>query len=122
MLHWKGALRLKTKQAVDQEMTIYGIPRATGPNTPEKEAVLNASAPEPVIARALVPLERTEPISVLRSARPEASFVAHLIATAELTPQTRALRRANPAAAQATYDRAKVKGSDGYGRLLSQIA
>ena len=103
-------------------MTIYGIPPATGPNTPEKEAVLNTSAPEPVIARALVPLERAEPISMLRSTRPEASFVAHLIAMAELAPQTRALRRANPAAAQATYDRAKVKGSDGYGRLLSQIA
>jgi len=59
---------------------------------------------------------------MLRPARPEASFVAHLIAMAEHSPQTRALRRATSEAAQAMYERATVKGADGYGRVLSQIA
>ncbi len=104
-------------------MTVYKIASATGLDTPKMEAAaLNAPAHEPAAGRALVPLERAEHISVLRSARPEASFVAHLIATAELTPQTRSLRRATPATAQATYDRATVKDADGYGRMLSQIA
>jgi hypothetical protein len=35
--------------------------------------------------------------------RPNASFVAHLIAMAERSPQTRLLRRAAPAHAQAAY-------------------
>ncbi len=104
-------------------MTVYKIAPATGPDTPEKDAAAVTAPPhEPVAARALVPLERAERASVLRSARPEASFVAHLIATAELTPQTRAFRQATPATAQATYDRTTVKSADGYGRVLSQIA
>jgi hypothetical protein len=36
-------------------------------------------------------------------ARPDANFVAHLIATAERLPQTRELRRAAPADALAAY-------------------
>ena len=35
--------------------------------------------------------------------RPDAGFVAQLIATAELAPQTRGLRRASPADAQLAY-------------------
>jgi hypothetical protein len=35
--------------------------------------------------------------------RSEAPFLAHLIATAELIPQTRTLRRATPTEAQAAY-------------------
>jgi len=35
--------------------------------------------------------------------RPDPRFVAHLIAMAELSPQTRQLRRAAPAVAQAAY-------------------
>lgn len=38
-----------------------------------------------------------------RSIRPDASFVAHLIATAEQVPQTRHLRRAAPADALSAY-------------------
>jgi hypothetical protein len=38
-----------------------------------------------------------------RLARPDPSFVTQLIATAEHAPQTCALRRASPAAAQAAY-------------------
>lgn len=104
-------------------MSIYRIAPATASDTPEREAAaLNASAHEAAAARALIPLERVEPVSVLRPVRPAASFVAHLIATADLAPQTRTLRRATPAAAQTTYNRATVKGADGYGRVFSQIA
>lgn len=105
-------------------MTIRSIAPATGPDRPEEEAAaLSTPAHEPTAARALVPLEPPERISVLHSARPEASFVAHLIAMAELTPQTRTLRRATPAIAQAMYDRVTVQGTGGYGRVrvLSQI-
>jgi hypothetical protein len=42
-------------------------------------------------------------VSVVRAARPDAGFVAHLIATAEQLPQTRTLRRAAPADAQSAY-------------------
>jgi len=35
--------------------------------------------------------------------RPEAPFLTHLIATAELIPQTRTLRRATPSEAQVAY-------------------
>ena len=104
-------------------MTVSRITSATGPYTTTRQSVEhNATAHEPVTTRVLVPLECPERTSALRSARPDASFVAHLIATAEHTPQTRALRRATPAAARAMYDRATVKSADGYGRVLSQIA
>lgn len=104
-------------------MIVSRITPANRPNTPEKEAAtLNAPANEPVTAGALIPLERAGRISVLRPARPEAPFVAHLIAMAEHAPQTRTSRRATPAAAQATYDRATVAAANGYGRVLSQIA
>jgi hypothetical protein len=51
----------------------------------------------------LVPLPRrssgtSEPIS-----RPDPSFVAHLIAMAEQSPQTRLLRRATPEDVEAAY-------------------
>jgi hypothetical protein len=35
--------------------------------------------------------------------RPNSTFIAHLIATAEQAPQTRHLRRATPADAQSAY-------------------
>jgi hypothetical protein len=40
---------------------------------------------------------------VVRAARPDAGFVAHLIATAEHVPQTRNLRRAAPADVHNAY-------------------
>lgn len=54
---------------------------------------------------ALVPVERRvdAPRPHSRTARPDASFVAHLIAVASSTPQTRMLRRASPADALNGY-------------------
>ncbi|HEV7600906.1 MAG TPA: hypothetical protein VGO49_11715 [Bradyrhizobium sp.] len=55
---------------------------------------------------ALVPVvaapRRLEPIAHGLT-RPDASFVTHLIAMAELSPQTRILRRAEPEHVQAAY-------------------
>ncbi|MBB5053246.1 hypothetical protein HNQ36_003237 [Afipia massiliensis] len=55
-------------------------------------------------------------------ARPDASFVAHLIAMAEQAPQTRTLRREAPAVAHGAYGRATVRGANGFGKVLSRTA
>lgn len=85
-------------------MTISGIGRTAAASSQHIGASQNdAAAP----GRALVPVEpvlRTQaPHRQPRAARPDAAFVAHLIATAAQTPQTRALRRAAPAEALASY-------------------
>jgi hypothetical protein len=63
-------------------------------------------APAKVTSVALVPVV-TAPRRPVPAAhgltRPDPSFVAHLIAMAELSPQTRMLRRAAPADVQAAY-------------------
>lgn len=96
-------------------------PTGTGSHT-QQFAAHDRPAAEPVESRAVVPLERAVQTPVLRSARPDASFVAHLIAMAEQAPQTRPLRRATPADAQAMYDRARVQTANDSGRVLSQTA
>lgn len=74
-----------------------------------------ASADAPGTGHALVPvrpIERGEN-SPVSSRRPAASFLAHLIATAQREPQTRDRRRAEPAEAAAAYDVTET------GRILS---
>lgn len=106
-----------------QQMLVSRTPPAIGANTAKKEAAaINLSTEEPVTVRALVPIEPAKQVSLLRPVRPEASFIAHLLATVDHAPQARALRRASPAAARATYDRAAAKGCNGYGKVLSQTA
>lgn len=58
--------------------------------------------------RAITP---TEPVSraipaSMHAARPDASFITHLIATAEQVPQTRVLRRAEIVEVEAAYRQA----------------
>jgi hypothetical protein len=65
---------------------------------------------------ALVPIAGPAPSSPSSSqslSRPNSTFIAHLIATAEHAPQTRLLRRATPADAQSAYSvtRHPVKAS-----------
>ncbi|MGA2893504.1 MAG: hypothetical protein ABSE22_11570 [Xanthobacteraceae bacterium] len=60
---------------------------------------------EPLVRNALVPIT---PIDAKRAAssadtRPNADFIAHLIATSTQAPQTRARRRAEPELATAAY-------------------
>lgn len=60
----------------------------------------------PSASTALVPVGRVQAYTSSHryvSTRPDASFVAHLIATAEQVPQTRTLRRATSADALAAY-------------------
>ena len=51
----------------------------------------------------LVPVTQSLPWSPRRAPRPDPTFVAQLIATADQAPQTRSLRRASPADAQMAY-------------------
>jgi hypothetical protein len=62
-----------------------------------------ADAPQP--GRALVTIAQASPpdTAVAYSFRPEASFIAQLIAGAANAPQTRVLRRASPEDALASY-------------------
>jgi len=57
------------------------------------------------VSNALVPLVPTDRDSGLSRAgrRPNADFIAHLIATTAQPPQTRARRRAEPEVATAAY-------------------
>jgi hypothetical protein len=69
-----------------------GIGDAPAPNSPPENALVSVVATP----------QRSPPLgqSHLRS---EAPFLTHLIATAELIPQTRNLRRATPSEAQLAY-------------------
>jgi hypothetical protein len=51
----------------------------------------------------LVALAQPSPVSPRPAPRPNSTFVAHLIATADRDPQTRLLRRGSPADAQTAY-------------------
>lgn len=104
-------------------MTVSRITPPTGPNSHMKQPAAQARVvDEPAAAsRALVPVERTVRVSTLRSGRPDASFIAHLIAMAEQAPQTRVLRRAASADAEAIYGRMAARGNDN-GRVLSKTA
>jgi hypothetical protein len=61
---------------------------------------------EALLSNALVPLAYTEPAAATprATARANADFVSHLIATSAQAPQTRVRRRAEPAEAVAAYD------------------
>jgi hypothetical protein len=67
---------------------------------------------EPVHA-ALVPVTQPVPCWSLRPApRPDPTFVAQLIATADQAPQTRRLRRASLADAQTAYGASQIRRRD----------
>ena len=72
---------------------------------------------------ALVPVIQPTPWSPAFSqplSRPDSPFVTHLIATAELVPQTRNLRRATPADAQIAYSASRYQ-PQGAGVRTQQI-
>lgn len=68
----------------------------------ERETLAPATE-APAQSRALVPMGSAERAGAARIPRPDASFVAHLIVTAEQSPQTRVLRRAASQDASALY-------------------
>jgi hypothetical protein len=77
--------------------------RVNGTAVPETGATVAAGT-----SRALVPLTlpSASAASLDQAIRPDARFVAHLIASATFAPQTRALRRAAPDDAATTYSHA----------------
>lgn len=105
-------------------MIVSRIASTTGPSSQARQAgaAANPASAEPVSSGALVPVEPPARMPAVRPARPDASFVTHLIAMAEQTPQTRTLRRATPADARALYDRAAAPRANYYGKALSQTA
>jgi hypothetical protein len=71
---------------------------------------------------ALVPLARSpQRLRKFSLPRPDPSFVAQLLATAEQLPQTRELRRAAPADAMNAYRAGQRNAVDGTGRQTRQI-
>ena len=63
---------------------------------------------EPVRAE-LVPVAPSASWPPRRASRPDPSFVAQLIATADRAPQTRSLRRASLADAQTAYGASQIR-------------
>ena len=57
----------------------------------------------------LVPVAQSVPWSPGRAPRPDPTFVAQLIATADQAPQTRSLRRASLADAQTAYGASQLR-------------
>lgn len=87
-----------------------------GSNVPKRDrlAMMAIGRPEEIIDAEVVDILTTSvelvPLSARADAkpklplmRPDASFITQLIATAELVPQTRSLRRGSLADAQAAY-------------------
>jgi hypothetical protein len=85
------------------------------------EAVSAAQARAATRALVVVPAEETPtPFDHLHGLG--ASFLAHLIATANRIPQTTVLRRASPDEAVASYQEAQHSDDSGHSPHLSQIA
>ena len=57
----------------------------------------------------LVPVTQSVHWSSRPAPRPDPTFVAQLIATADQAPQTRSLRRASPADAQTAYGASQIR-------------
>jgi hypothetical protein len=60
----------------------------------------------------LVPVAQSVRWSPRRAPRPDPTFVAQLIATADQAPQTRSLRRASLADAQTAYGASQIRRCD----------
>jgi hypothetical protein len=79
-------------------MAIAEVSRVTTQSASDAPAKAASVALVPVVATP----RRIAPVAQGLT-RPDPSFVAHLIAMAEMSPQTRMLRRAAPEDAQAAY-------------------
>jgi hypothetical protein len=85
-------------------MPIAKVSQATAAAPHQTPRVGDAAAKTVSVALVPVVTARRRPVSTAHGpTRPDAPFVAHLIAMAELSPQTRMLRRAAPAYVQAAY-------------------
>jgi hypothetical protein len=94
-------------------------------SAPYRTRETNAAAANALSENALVPVAAVRRQSSLPSEShlpSEAPFLAHLIATAEQIPQTRTLRRATPAEAQAAYRSAAHNATRATGVTIRQNA
>ncbi len=73
-------------------------------------------------SRALIPLQPIAPGDTPLRARPQAAYLAHLIATNDKLPQTRERRRAEPAEVIAVYAAATAGPVSPSGLSLSILA
>jgi len=72
-------------------------------------------------SRALIPLQPIERADTPLRARPQAAFLAHLLATRDKLPQTRERRRAEPEHAVAVYAAAGAGPAAPSGIALSRV-
>jgi hypothetical protein len=86
-----------------------------------RNAAAVASAPETASSRALIALQPIASADTGPHTRPQAGFLAHLIATDRKLPQTRERRRAEPAEAIAAYTAASAPTPSRTGRRLYRI-
>jgi len=78
-------------------------------------------APRTESSRALIPLEPIASSDTPLQTRPQAGFLAHLIATREKLPQTRERRRAAPQDVIAVYAAALARPAAPSGITLSRL-
>ncbi len=78
-------------------------------------------APSTDSSRALIPLEPVASDDTPLRTRPQAGFLAHLIATREKLPQTRQRRRAEPQDATTIYAAANAGPAAASGMTLSRL-
>lgn len=95
-------------------MTANGQPDQTA-----EDGALAAEKPACVALVPVVPTVRWSRVPDQQMSR--ADFVTQLIATAEYAPQTRSLRRATPADAQAAYEARWHKGQGARSRIRQII-
>jgi len=104
-------------------MTISEVSRAAA--GAKHEARSAGEAPAKAAGVALVPVVAVplRPLPVAHGlTRPAPSFVAHLIAMAQLSPQTRVLRRAAPEDVQAAYRSVANQNQTRPGVRMRQVA
>jgi hypothetical protein len=83
-------------------------PIAPGPGRAQRDTAAS-HATKTASSRALIPLQPATASDGELRTRPQADFLAHLIATDQKVPQTRERRRAEPADAIAAYTAASSK-------------
>ena len=94
----------------------------SGSGQPNETVEADVLADEKPACVALVPVVASAQWSrPSQQPRPDSTFLTHLIATAEQDPQTRTLRQATPADAQAAY-RSHQRGAAGTGVRTRQTA
>jgi hypothetical protein len=72
-------------------------------HAPREQMCAAAREPKAASSRALIPLQPAAPSDMPMHTRPQASYLAHLIATQLKLPQTRERRRAEPQDAVDAY-------------------